>query len=140
MSAAVLPLLVSAFVMSTSALVSGAEPEWSQLPPVPDQEGFAGSFAGVSGGALIVAGGANIVGEKWGETFTKKWYESVFVLEQSDGARWAVLSVGEGRAPLHGKEGDIIDGRYRILKIGNESIDMAYLDGRGKQTIRLTGQ
>ena len=62
------------------------------------------------------------------------------VLEQSDGARWAVLSVGDGRAPLHGKEGDIIDGRYRILKIGNESIDMAYLDGRGKQTIRLTGQ
>jgi hypothetical protein len=62
------------------------------------------------------------------------------VLEKTDGGRWAVLSVGEGRAPLHGKEGDIIDGRYRILKIGNESIDLAYLDGRGRQTIRLTGQ
>jgi hypothetical protein len=62
------------------------------------------------------------------------------VLEKTDGNRWAVLSVGEGRAPLHGKEGDIIDGRYRILKIGNESIDLAYLDGRGRQTIRLTGQ
>jgi hypothetical protein len=62
------------------------------------------------------------------------------VLEQSDGAKWAVLSVGDGRAPLHGKEGDIIDGRYRILKIGTESIEMAYLDGRGRQTIRLTGQ
>lgn len=62
------------------------------------------------------------------------------VLEKNDGSRWAVLSVGEGRAPLHGEEGDIIDGRYRILKIGNESIDLAYLDGRGRQTIRLTGQ
>jgi hypothetical protein len=62
------------------------------------------------------------------------------VLEKTDGPRWAVLSLGDGRPPLHGKEGDIIDGRYRILKIGNESIDMAYLDGRGKQTIRLTGQ
>ena len=62
------------------------------------------------------------------------------VVEKGDGAKWAVLSVGEGRAPLHGKEGDIIDGRYRILKIGNESIDLVYLDGRGKQTIRLTGQ
>ena len=41
---------------------------------------------------------------------------------------------------MHGKEGDIIDGRYRILKIGTESIEMAYLDGRGRQTIRLTGQ
>ena len=41
---------------------------------------------------------------------------------------------------MHGKEGDIIDGRYRILKIGTESIEMAYPDGRGRQTIRLTGQ
>ena len=32
---------------------------WKQLPPLPDKLGFAGSFAGVSGGALIVAGGAN---------------------------------------------------------------------------------
>ena len=62
------------------------------------------------------------------------------LLEKTDGNRWAVMSAGDGRPPLHGKEGDIIDGRYRILKIGNESIELAYLDGRGKQTIRLTGQ
>lgn len=62
------------------------------------------------------------------------------VLEKGEGLKWAVLSVGDGRGPLHGKEGDIIDGRYRILKIGTESIDMVYLDGRGRQTIRLTGQ
>lgn len=52
--------------------------------------------------------------------------------------RVAVLS--DGRSPIGGQEGDIILGQYRILKIGNESIDMAYLDGRGRQTIRLTGQ
>jgi hypothetical protein len=62
------------------------------------------------------------------------------IVEKGEGFRWAVLSVGDGRGPLHGKEGDIIDGRYRILKIGTESIDLAYLDGRGRQTIRLTGQ
>jgi len=39
----------------------------------------------------------------------------------------------------HGKEGEIVAGRYRILKIGVESIELAYLDGRGRQTIRLTG-
>jgi len=61
-------------------------------------------------------------------------------VETADGLTVAVLSAGEGRAPLHGKEGDIIDGRYRILKIGTESVEMAYLDGRGRQTIRLTGQ
>jgi hypothetical protein len=62
------------------------------------------------------------------------------IVEKGEGFKWAVLSVGDGRGPLHGKEGDIIDGRYRILKIGTESIDLAYLDGRGRQTIRLTGQ
>ena len=62
------------------------------------------------------------------------------MVEKADGIKLAVLSPGEGRSPMHGREGDIIDGRYRILKIGTESIEMAYLDGRGRQTIRLTGQ
>ena len=62
------------------------------------------------------------------------------MVEKADGSKLAVLVAGEGRSPMHGKEGDIIDGRYRILKIGTESVEMVYLDGRGKQTIRLTGQ
>jgi hypothetical protein len=41
---------------------------------------------------------------------------------------------------INGKEGAIIDGRYRLLKIGVESADLAYVDGRGRQTIRLSGQ
>ena len=36
-------------------------------------------------------------------------------------------------------EGQEIQGRYRILKIGVESIDIAYLDGTGRQTLRLGG-
>lgn len=51
----------------------------------------------------------------------------------------AVLTDGRG-APFYGKEGEVVEGRYRILKIGVESIDIAYADGRGRQTIRLTGQ
>jgi hypothetical protein len=62
------------------------------------------------------------------------------LVEKVDGTRLAVLAVGEGRGPMHGIEGDIIDGRYRIIKIGMESVEMAYVDGRGRQTIRLTGQ
>jgi hypothetical protein len=38
-----------------------------------------------------------------------------------------------------GREGEVVAGQYRILKIGVESVEMAYLDGRGRQTIRLTG-
>jgi len=50
----------------------------------------------------------------------------------------AVLTDGLG-APVSAPEGAVVFGRYRILKIGVESIEMAYLDGRGRQTIRLSG-
>ena len=49
----------------------------------------------------------------------------------------AILS--DGRGIYQGREGDIIEGRYRIVRIGVESVEMAYLDGRGRQTIRLSG-
>jgi hypothetical protein len=48
----------------------------------------------------------------------------------------AVLSDGRN-PPFYGKEGDIIEGRYRILRIGVESVEIAYTDGRGRQTIRI---
>jgi hypothetical protein len=60
------------------------------------------------------------------------------VLETSNTQKIAVLSDGRG-APLYGKEGDTVLGQYKILRIGVESIEMAYLDGRGRQTIRLSG-
>jgi hypothetical protein len=50
----------------------------------------------------------------------------------------AVLSDGKG-APVYGSEGETVLGQYRILRIGTESIEMSYLDGRGRQTIRFTG-
>jgi hypothetical protein len=50
-----------------------------------------------------------------------------------------IAALSDGRNTFQGVEGDIIEGRYRILKIGVESIELAYVDGRGRQTIRLTG-
>jgi hypothetical protein len=47
------------------------------------------------------------------------------------GGRVALLSDGKGGL-MNGREGDIIEGRYRVL--------LAYADGRGRQTIRLSGQ
>jgi hypothetical protein len=58
---------------------------------------------------------------------------------KADGTKLAVLSDGKG-PPISGTEGQEIEGRYKILKIGTESIEIAYIDGRGRQTIRLTGQ
>lgn len=60
------------------------------------------------------------------------------IVESATGLRLAVLT--DGKVVSHGEEGDIIEGRYRILKIGVESIEIAHVDGRGRQTIRLTGQ
>jgi len=54
-------------------------------------------------------------------------------------SKLAVLSDGRG-APFYGHEGEVVEGRYRILKIGVESVEIAYADGRGRQTIRLSGQ
>ena len=60
------------------------------------------------------------------------------LLETANAQKIAILSDGRG-APLYGKEGDTVLGQYKILRIGVESIEMAYLDGRGRQTIRLSG-
>ncbi|MDO8836884.1 MAG: hypothetical protein Q7V01_14880 [Vicinamibacterales bacterium] len=49
----------------------------------------------------------------------------------------AVLS--DARGIYHGREGDLIEGRYRIVRIGNETIELTYADGRGRQLIRLSG-
>lgn len=60
------------------------------------------------------------------------------ILERANGEKWAVLS--DGKVTMHGRDGDIVDGRYRIVKIGAESIELTYADGRGRQVVRLTGQ
>ena len=72
-------------VVFTSRANAADEMTWEKLPAIPDAEGFAGAFAGVSNGALIVAGGANIAGDKWAEPLRKQWYDSIFVLEKPDG-------------------------------------------------------
>ncbi len=53
--------------------------------------------------------------------------------------RLAILSDSRGGV-FYGKEGDTIEGRYRVLRVSTESADLAYMDGRGRQTIRLSGQ
>ena len=49
----------------------------------------------------------------------------------------AVLS--DGRSVYHGTQGDIIEGRYRIVRIGLESIELEVLDGGRRRTLRLSG-
>jgi hypothetical protein len=62
-----------------------------------------------------------------------------FGLAESQGMRVAWFSDARGNV-IPGKEGDIIEGRYRVLRIGPDFAELAYHDGRGRQTLRLSGQ
>ncbi len=62
-----------------------------------------------------------------------------FADEAGPRARFGVFSDGRGTV-INASEGDILEGRYRVLRIGTDSADLVYLDGRGRQTIRLSGQ
>jgi hypothetical protein len=50
-----------------------------------------------------------------------------------------LVSLSINGAVVVAREGDVVDGKYRLLKVGLTSIIMAYLDGQGQQTIALTG-
>jgi hypothetical protein len=62
-----------------------------------------------------------------------------FADEAGPAARFGVFSDGRGTV-INAKEGDILEGRYRVLRLGTDSADLVYLDGGGRQTIRLSGQ
>jgi hypothetical protein len=55
------------------------------------------------------------------------------------GGRVAILSDGRG-STFQAREGEVIDGRYTVIRIGPESIELSYVDGRGRQSLRLSGQ
>jgi hypothetical protein len=61
------------------------------------------------------------------------------IVEAPAQAKRIAALVDAGGHAFQGAEGDIVAGQYRILRIGVESIEMAHLDGRGRQTIRLSG-
>lgn len=67
------------------ALTAPPQLEWTPLPPIPDAEGYAGGFAGVSHGAMIFAGGSNFVGRRPWDGGSKQWYDKVYVLTSPEG-------------------------------------------------------
>ena len=44
------------------------------------------------------------------------------------------------KATFPGKEGEILEGRYRVVRIGVESATLEYVTGTGRATIPLNGQ
>lgn len=77
--------LAIALIAPAHAASPGNVLEWTKLPPLPDTVGFAGSYAGVTGDALFVAGGANFPDAPPWAGGTKTWHDGVFVLDQPTG-------------------------------------------------------
>jgi N-acetylneuraminic acid mutarotase len=100
------------------------------LPAIPDREGFAGSFAGVSNGALIVAGGANFPEKKPWDGGKKIWHDSVFVLEEPSG-KWKRA----GTLPRSLAYGVSVTDAMGLICVGGSDAERHYSDA-----FRLTWQ
>jgi N-acetylneuraminic acid mutarotase len=75
----------------TSSTACAAVTVVKSLPSLPDLNGIAGPLAGISGGALIVAGGANFPHGKPWEGGAKVWYDRVWALPIG-GKEWTTVS------------------------------------------------
>lgn len=78
-------------IMDSSVLnVKGqTQPVFKALPSLPDTQGLAGMFGGVSDGKLFCMGGANFPDKKPWEGGKKKWYDDIYML--AEGANWVKL-------------------------------------------------
>ena len=55
------------------------------------------------------------------------------------GAGRPIAALSDGRDVFYGREGEVVEGRYKIVKINVESVDISYVDGRGQRRLGLTG-
>jgi len=104
--------------MSAHSIISAVPAEFTKLPVLPDREGFAGAFAGVAGGNLIVAGGANFPDKKPWEGGKKVWYDSVFALETTNGT-WKII----GKLPRPLGYGVSVSTKAGVVCIGGSDAD-----------------
>jgi N-acetylneuraminic acid mutarotase len=74
-----MPLLLLITLLSGCTTAPAAP--WSRLPSLPDTEGFAGAFAGVSDNTLLVAGGANFPYAKPWQGGAKVWHDTIYALD-----------------------------------------------------------
>lgn len=81
--------LLTVICTAAAGLAPCSAQQWSNLPPLPDPLGVAAPFAGISGNALLVGGGANFPDKKPWEGGSKVWHDTVWVLEQPGGV-WHV--------------------------------------------------
>jgi hypothetical protein len=50
-----------------------------------------------------------------------------------------IAALTDCRHTVQGVEGEVIEGQYRIVKIGVESLVIEHIDGKGRTTLRMSG-
>lgn len=108
------------------------ETAWKQLTPLPDREGFAGMFAGVSHDALIAAGGANFPDKKPWEGGAKAWYDTVWCLDEPQSQWHAVGKLPSARGyglSITTDEGVLCIGGAEAAQHLSECVRLSWRDG-----------
>ena len=77
-------VLIASVLLIVTFQAIGKEIKWEEFPEIPDNEGFAGMFAGVSNGVLLVGGGANFPEKRPWEGGEKVWYDGIYYMENTD--------------------------------------------------------
>jgi N-acetylneuraminate epimerase len=116
-------LLIATLLAGCSTAPERTRLDWSPLPPLPDALGVAAPFAGESGGALLVAGGANFPnGFPW-QGGRKAWHDEIYVLDEPVG-HWRVA----GKLPRPLAYGISLTTAQGVLCIGGSDAARHYAD------------
>ena len=110
--------LISSFLLCFQVTYAD---DWRELAPIPDPEGFAGAFAGVSHDVLLVAGGANFPGKKPWEGGTKVWYDNIYAIENSESS-WKIV----GKLPRPLGYGVSVSHKQSIICVGGSDARRHY--------------
>jgi len=107
---------------------------WEELSELPIAEGLGGAFAGVSNGALIVAGGVSFSDASELESENKVWHDSIYILTDESQSSWltgfkldqplaygASVSTGKSLILIGGRNGQINSDRVTQLTWNLES-------------------
>jgi len=117
-------VVLGALFMASQACGAPTGLEFTELPPIPNAIGFAGPFAGVAAGRLVVAGGTNFPGKPIWEGGKKVWYDEIYVLDRPKG-NWKTLTAKLPRPLAYGVS---TSWRDCLILIGGSDENRHYAD------------
>jgi N-acetylneuraminic acid mutarotase len=98
---------------------------WSNLPDLPDPEGYAGMFAGTLDGRLIAAGGHRFKdGIPWWDGGHKVWSDTIYTMDRPTG-KWVLHSE---KLPRSIGDGVAVSYEDSLICVGGGDSEAAYSD------------